>query len=148
MGSIGELYTRYREPIMYVIMGGLTTVVSWVSYYLLAGLLHLEPNTSNILSWLFAVLFAFVVNKWVVFQSMGRDLRTVSRELLTFFSSRIFTGIVAWILFPILMMIGADQIITQTVGMDAKVITSIVEIVLNWVLSKYLVFRKSNDVSE
>ncbi len=148
MGSIEELYAKYREPIMYVVMGGLTTVVSWVSYYLLAGPLVLEPNTSNILSWLFAVLFAFVVNKWVVFQSMGRDLRTIARELLAFFSSRIFTGIVAWVLFPVLIMIGADQIFTQTVGMDAKVITSIVEIVLNWVLSKYLVFRKGSDRSE
>ena len=143
MDSEEGLFARYREAIMYVLMGGLTTVVSWFSYYILAGALNLEPNASNILSWILAVSFAFVVNKWIVFQSMDSGIRTVGREFVAFFSSRIFTGIVAWVLFPVLIYIGMDQIVTQTVGMDAKVITSLVEIALNWVLSKYFVFKKT-----
>ena len=155
MGKISYLMMVHRETIMYVIMGGFTTLVTWASY---AGFVHfgVSEEVSNVLSWVCGVVFAFVVNKWLVFESRSTDPRTILRELGFFFSSRIFTGVVAIILFPILndvVGLGAIDInfgflesILGTDGMISKIITSLVEIVLNWVFSKYVVF-KSRQIS-
>ena len=141
MGKISDLMTTYREAIAYVFFGGLTTIVGWVAYALFVNI-GIELNLSNILSWVCGVTFAFVVNKWFVFQSKSVEKKTVLRELGSFFGSRIFTGVIAWVLFPILLWAGIDQTFFGTEGFIAKVITSIIEIILNWVLSKYFVFKK------
>ena len=141
MGKISDLMTNYREAIAYVFFGGLTTIVGWVAYALFVNI-GIELNLSNILSWVCGVTFAFVVNKWFVFQSKSVEKKTVLRELGSFFGSRIFTGVIAWVLFPILLWAGIDQTFFGTEGFIAKVITSIIEIILNWVLSKYFVFKK------
>jgi len=148
MGAAKDIFTKYREIIMYAIMGFATTFVCWGSYFLFTDILDFELNVSNILSWLVAVLFAFVVNKWYVFEAKCLDFRTVATELIAFIGSRIFTGIIAWILFPVLLFFGFDTFIIDTPGFLAKVLTSIIEIVLNWVLSKYVVFRKKKVVEE
>ena len=158
MDKVVDAMKAHREGILYVFWGAFTTVVTLLSYMLFVRVFHVDPNISNILSWVCGVTFAFVVNKWLVFESKRIDIRTVIRELGFFFSSRIFTGIVAFILFPILnewMGLGAIyidfgflNIIMGTSGMLAKIITSIVEIVLNWVLSKYVVFKKNVAIDE
>ncbi len=146
MGVAKDLFTKYREIIMYVIMGVATTFVCWGSYFLFTDFLHFELNVANILSWLVAVLFAFVVNKWYVFEAKSLALKTVAKELAAFIGSRIFTGIIAWILFPILLYFGIDTFIVDTPGFLAKIITSIIEIILNWVFSKYFVFKKKKEI--
>ena len=65
-----------------------------------------------------------------------------------FYLARIFTGVVAWVLFPILLWIGMDQSILGTEGFLAKIVVSVIEIALNWVLSKYIIFKKDNLVPE
>jgi putative flippase GtrA len=141
MGFINDMLTRYREAILYVICGGFTTLVTWFSYavFVWAGL---ELNASNILSWICGVSFAFVVNKWIVFESKSLEHGTVLKELGLFVGARIFTGVIAWVLFPILLWIGLDQVILGTEGLLAKIIVSVIEIVLNWIFSKYMIFTK------
>ncbi len=148
MGKIGNLMMIHREAIMYVLFGGFTTLVTWGTYFIFANWCSIEINLSNILSWVCGVLFAFVVNKWFVFQSRSNKANVVVRELGFFIGARIFTGIVAWVLFPILLFIGLDQMILNTPGMVAKIIVSVVEIALNWIFSKYLVFAHKNKVKE
>ena len=140
MGKISYLMMVHREAIMYVIVGGFTTLVTWASY---AGFVHfgVSEEVSNVLSWVCGVVFAFIVNKWIVFNSKTLKPKEVAREVVFFFGSRIFTLVVAVIAFPVLIDIGFDQELFGTPGMVAKIITSVIEIVLNWVLSKYLVFR-------
>lgn len=148
MGVAKDLFVRYREIIMYLIVGGATTVINWGSYYLFTDFLSFELNVANITSWIISVTFAFFTNKLYVFQSRHLDLKTMTKEFSAFVGSRIFTGIIAWILFPILLYLGIDRFIIETPGMLAKIITSVVEIVLNWVLSKYFVFRKKPEQTE
>ncbi|MBR1452282.1 MAG: GtrA family protein [Candidatus Methanomethylophilaceae archaeon] len=143
-----DLFVRYREIIMYLIVGGATTVINWGSYYLFTDFLSFELNIANITSWIISVTFAFFTNKLYVFQSKHLDMKTMTKEFSAFVGSRIFTGIIAWILFPILLYLGIDRFIIETPGMLAKIITSVVEIVLNWVLSKYFVFRKKPEQTE
>lgn len=155
MGKLGDLFNVHREVILYVFWGAFTTVVTLLSYTAFVRLLGIDPNISNILSWVCGVVFAFVVNKWLVFESKSTDLRTVTRELGFFFSSRIFTGVVAALLFPFLnITLGFNAIIIDidflepilgTDGMFSKIITSLVEIALNWVLSKYVVFKSKKN---
>ena len=141
MVSIKELWTRYEEAIRYVFFGGLTVLVSWGSYALFV-MLGIDPNISNALSWLCAVLFAFVVNKYWVFMSKDSSARKLATEFVQFFGSRVFTGIIAIVLFPALTYIGVDQSMFGIENMLTRLIVSVVEITLNYVFSKYLVFRK------
>ena len=148
MGVAKDLFLRYREIIMYLIVGGATTVINWGAYYVFTDFLHFELNIANISSWIVSVVFAFFTNKLYVFESKNLDMRTVAKELSAFVGSRIFTGIIAWVLFPVLLYLGIDTFIIDTPGLLAKIITSVIEIALNWVLSKYFVFRKKPENTE
>jgi putative flippase GtrA len=146
MGFIQDMLTKHREAILYLVFGGFTTLVSWFSYAAFVWV-GLELNVSNILSWFCAVLFAFVVNKWFVFESKSLENKTVAKEIVLFFGARIFTGVLSWILFPILLWIGLDQTLLGTEGLIAKIIVTIVEIALNWVFSKYMIFKKKEQTA-
>ena len=143
-----DLYHKYREPIDYVFYGGLTTVVCWFSYMLFIWL-GIEANLSNILSWIAGVTFAFVVNKWFVFRNRSTSPKVVLTELVSFFGARIFTGIVAAVLFYLMHDIwGMNQVFMGTEGLHVKIITSVIEIALNYIFSKYMVFRENNGKKE
>ena len=138
--TIGEFMTRHRELISYAFWGVATTLVSLGTY---AVFVHFSINSSisNILSWICGVAFAFVTNKLFVFRSKSLERNVVVKEGSLFVGSRIFTGVVAWVLFPVLLWIGLDQDFLGFENMWTKIVTSIVEISLNWVLSKHLVFK-------
>lgn len=143
--GLKELYNEHKEAVLYVFFGALTTVVSLATYSLFVWI-GIELFFSNILSWMCGVLFAFVVNKWFVFSSKSIETTTVVKELGSFFSARIITGVLAWILFPILCAVGLGGTFLNTEGMPAKIVTSILEIVMNWLFSKYWVFRKKEKI--
>ena len=124
-------FREHKEVILYLIFGVLTTVVNWLAYAAFVWI-GLDINVSNILSWIVGVSFAFVVNK----------CRKVIKEFGSFVGARIFTGIIAILLFPLLYNIGLNQSLFGTDGFLAKIVTSVIEIVLNWIFSKYLIFKK------
>ena len=134
-------FREHKEVILYLIFGVLTTVVNWLAYAAFVWI-GLDINVSNILSWIVGVSFAFVVNKWYVFESRSLDSRKVIKEFCSFVGARIFTGIIAILLFPLLYNIGLNQSLFGTDGFLAKIVTSVIEIVLNWIFSKYLIFKK------
>lgn len=140
-GFVVRMYKKYEELIKYGIFGVLTTIVSWGTYAIFVKL-GIEINCSNILSWVCGVTFAFITNKWFVFKSKTFDKKILFKEITTFLSSRIGTGIIAIVLFPILYNMGMNGEFLGTDGFLAKITTSVIEIILNWVLSKYLVFNK------
>ncbi len=148
MGFIGDMLTKHREAILYVVCGGFTTLVSWGSYAVFEWC-GLDLNLSNILSWVCGVLFAFVVNKWIVFESRSTAKGTIAREISLFFGARIVTGVIAILLFPALIAVfdatGIDDSLFGTDGMVVRIITSIIEIVLNYVFSKYMVFTHAHE---
>lgn len=148
MTWISDMMTRYREGILYVVCGGFTVLVSWATYALFVWL-GLDLNVSNILSWVCGVSFAFVVNKWIVFLSHSTSKTVLTKEISSFFFLRIVTGVIAIVLFPILCDIGLQMSFLGTEGFVAKIIVSVVEIVLNYVASKFVVFnkRKSEEVA-
>ena len=133
-----ELYLKYREIISYLIVGGLTTVVSLVTYYACV-LTALDPNhpvqlqCANILSWIAAVAFAYVTNRRFVFRSRNKHML---REAGAFVASRVGTLVMEMALMFIMVTLGGlnDKI--------AKLAVQVVVTVANYVLSKFFVFHK------
>ena len=90
--SLSALFSRYKRGIRYLIAGGLTTVISLGSFMLFDRLLGQDRFLiTNVISWILAVLFAFFVNKYWVFESKSSDRRTLLPELLSFFGARLLS---------------------------------------------------------
>ena len=141
MEKIKALIVKYKEILLYLVFGGLTTCVSWGSYALFV-LVGLPVTPANALSWICAVLFAFVTNKLFVFESRSWALASTLREAGEFFGARILTGLLTLVGVPFLIRIGLDQPIFGVEGMLAKVTMSVIEVLLNYVASKLVIFRK------
>lgn len=124
-----------------MLFGAGTTLISWGSYALFISLC-LSVTISNALSWVCAVLFAFVTNKLFVFSSRSWRLATLLREAGEFFTTRAATGVLTLLGVPILMRLGLDQSLFGIEGMLAKIVMSVLEIVINYVVSKLIIFKK------
>ena len=148
MNILKRLWDKYRTFIVYMVFGLMATLLETFLYWLFYEVIGLRNMVSTVIAIIITITFAFFTNKLYVFQSKHLDMKTMTKEFSAFVGSRIFTGIIAWILFPILLYLGIDRFIIETPGMLAKIITSVVEIVLNWVLSKYFVFRKKPEQTE
>ncbi len=136
------LYRKYREIVNYLFFGGLTTLVSWVTYALGVGALKMGVTPANVFSWVCAVSFAFVTNKLWVFQSKSWAWPGWLKEAGSFVAGRLFSGAVELGGLPLLMRLGLDQPLFGVEGFAAKVVISIVVIILNYIISKLFVFRK------
>ena len=138
MKKIKELYYKYEEIISYLIVGGLTTVVSLATYYLLVYTIlnpkeAVELQIANIISWIASVTFAYFTNRKYVFKTKEK---ISFNEGINFYLSRVST-----LLLDMLMM----YIFVSVLRFDDKIIKLIVQIiviVLNYVLSKFIVFKK------
>lgn len=135
IAKIKNLFHKYYEIISYVFFGGLTTVVSWIFYYLPL-FLGVDYRISKVISWVAAVVFAFFVNKHWVFLDKDYSMKALLRQGGEFFASRIATGVVEFGL--TVFLVEVTKISDKIVPIPVAVIT----IILNYVLSKLLVFRK------
>lgn len=140
--KVKDLVKKHWEVLSYLFFGGCTTLVSWVTYVLFVGTLSMSLMPGKILSWFCSVTFAFVTNKLWVFRSKAVDGGTLLRETVEFFGSRVATGVVEVLGLPLLMKIGLDQALFGVEGFAANIVVCIVVIVLNYLVSKFLVFRK------
>ncbi|MGN0353863.1 MAG: GtrA family protein [Muricoprocola sp.] len=145
---IEKIFVKHGEMISYLFWGAMTTVVSWGSYALffrsLGGILTVSSavTAANVLSWLCAILFAFAVNKQWVFRSRSWKRKIWWPEFVKFVSSRIVTGILEIAGVPLLVKMGLDFRIMGIDGMLAKIMVSVVVVILNYFFGKFLVFRK------
>ena len=86
-----KILFKYKQFLLYALFGGLTFVVSVMSYGFFCTLLAFNELFSNLLSWILAVSFAFFTNRIWVFQSPTNTSREFFHQLLKFFSSRLAT---------------------------------------------------------
>lgn len=136
-----ELFNKYKEIIMYLIFGVLTTVISLIVYYALTYTI-LNPNNSiylqiaNILSWIAGVLFAYFTNRKYVFESKNENKL---KEFTSFVGARVTTLILDMLIMGVgvSLLHGNDKIL--------KLISQVLVIVGNYVLSKLIVFKKKNN---
>lgn len=137
-----QIIKKYREIISYLFLGVATTLVNWAIYAISIKATGGALTISNAISWLGAVTFAFVVNKLFVFQSKSFRGMDVLKEIILFFGSRILTGILEIFLPGILYRIGLNQSILGIEGFMAKIAVSVAVIVLNYIFSKLIIFKK------
>ena len=137
-----ELYGKYRELIVYFIVGCLTTLVSWVVYAAGVEVLHWSVAVSNAVSWIAAVAFAYVANKIWVFGSYSWKIRFVLHEAALFVGARILTGLFEIAAVPLLVRLGMDWRFMGVRGMWAKILVSAIVMILNYVFSKLIVFKE------
>ena len=139
---IKRLFSKYKQILLYLFFGVTTTVVNWCVYAPLHNLLHLDMTLSNTLAWLGAVLYAFVTNKRFVFESRTTTGKTLLIEGAKFFGARVFSGVLEILLPTALFAAGLTQDLFGIKVGVAKAVVSVLIIVLNYLLSKFLVFRK------
>ena len=136
-----ERYEKYREIIVYLITGVLTTILNWACYGLGVSVFHWPVFVSNLIAWIAAVIFAYVTNKIYVFRSRNWNPGFVVREAAMFTSGRIVTGVFEIVAVPLLVSLGLRQPVFGVEGMFAKVLVSVIVTILNYVFSKMIVFR-------
>ena len=107
--------------------------------------LALSPTVGNVIAWLGSVLFAFVTNKLFVFESKSLAPTVLLKEGSTFFASRLVSGVLDIGLFELLMWAGLNGTMFGSEGFFAKILVNVVVIIVNYVLSKLIVFRKKKD---
>ena len=133
---IVALVKRHWDILAYLFFGVLTTVVNYVVYLPCYNLLGLSAAVSNGIAWVVAVAFAYLTNKPFVFQSHDWSWKTVGPELAKFVGCRVGSGLTETvILFLTVDMLGFN-------GNIWKLLTSVIVVVLNYVGSKLLVFKK------
>mgnify|MGYP000743188305 FL=1 len=132
---------KYKKLILYILFGGMTTILNWI-VYAIGVKLQLGITISNILAWSIAVFFAFITNKLFVFESKILKLRVIFNEFIKFVGARILTGVIEIGGLPLLYYLGMNQQLFGIDGFIAKIMISIIVMVLNYVFSQVLVFKK------
>ena len=133
-----ELLIKYKELIRYLIVGGLTTLISLGTYFIcvwtfLNPEVAVELQLANIISWCAAVVFAYVANRIYVFESKNNN---ILREIFLFFTARVGSLVLDMgIMFIGVTMMGINDTIV-------KLVAQVAVVVANYVLSKLIVFRK------
>lgn len=129
------LYEKYKEVLLYILFGGVSTVVSIGSFVLCDTVLGINELVANVISWVLAVSTAYATNRTWVFGSEATG-RAFWKEMVSFFSGRVLTLLmeeaillvfVTWLDFP---------------GTWVKLAAQIAVLVGNYFLSKLIIFKK------
>lgn len=130
-------YLAHKEVLLYVLFGGLTTVISILSFTLAYEFCVINEHIANIMSWILAVTFAFITNRTWVFKGSADNNATVFKQALSFYAGRVFTLLVEEVVvFVFITWLGFSALLV-------KVATQAIVLILNYVISKYYVFNKS-----
>ena len=132
--TLRPLCLKYQEYISYLVFGVLTTLVNLIIFYVLERLINYLM--ANVIAWIGAVVFAYVVNKLFVFESDRRDIRGLLFEISTFFAARLLSlGLEEGILFLFVTQLGYGARIV-------KLFAQILVVIFNYLASKLVTFRK------
>lgn len=161
---LGKLVDKFftREIITYIIFGVLTTAVNLVTFYIFkkmfisigwdgvfnkllgsAGwdkaLELLGSGTdyldATVIAWTVAVIFAFVTNKLIVFESKSWKPAVAGKEFVGFIGARLFSLLVELVfMFVMVTLLKWNDFV-------AKLIVQVIVVILNYVFSKLLIFK-------
>lgn len=142
INKIKSLVKKYREIIVYLVFGVLTTAVNWLVYSVLVKHFSLSINLSNTTAWFAAVIFAFITNKIWVFGSRKSNFKVLLKEFWLFFAARILSGVFEIGGLNLAVRLGFDQTLFGVKAFLPKIIISFVVVILNYIFSKLIVFKK------
>ena len=136
LNQFRSLWEKYRSILIYLIFGVLTTAVNYLVYIPCLKLLGLSASVSNVIAWCVAVLFAFLTNKPFVFESKEWSVKTVVPEFTKFVGTRVASGLMETVI-----LMGAVDMLGWN-GVTWKLVTNVIVVILNYIDSKLLVFRR------
>lgn len=128
--------SNYNEGVTYIIFGILTTLLNFLLYFILTETTGIGAVTSNIIATAASIIFAYITNKIFVFNSKTNSIKETFVELIKFIFARILTGI----LDTIMIYVGVD--VLKANNFLVKTVACIIVIVLNYILSKIIIFSK------
>ena len=140
-----ELYKKHEEIIVYLIVGGMTTVVSWAAKFIANALLFdntmyptpVENLVLSTINWTAGVIFAYFTNRRFVFKSK----KPMREEAPKFVLSRVATWILDAVVMQIFTAVGMNLVI-------GTVISAVLVVIANYVFSKLFVFQKNAEEKE
>ena len=127
------------ETVSYIICGFLTTAVDFAVYALLRQI-EIGVGLSQAMSWLAAVLFAYVVNKLIVFKNYDLRPSYLMKEAGAFLMTRGISGVAVWLLMVVMVALGEGRGFLYE--MFCKMVSSAVNLVANYIFSKLWIFKK------
>ena len=136
MKPFRPFWTAHREVLLYLFFGGLTTVVSILTFALFTVKMGMDPLWGNVLSWIFAVLFAYLTNRTWVFSDKADTRSGIAREMASFFGGRLATlGMEELLILIFITWLGFPPMLV-------KIAAQVAVIVANYFFSKFFVFKK------
>lgn len=150
MKIMKKLITEYKQQIIYIFFGVLTTAVNISVFHLFKMILGENHYLfSNIIAWFCSVAFAYFTNKIWVFDSKSWEKKVLISEVSSFVSARVLSFIIEEVGLYLLVDIMSMKTITLNVfGLDiygsliAKILLAVIVVILNYIFSKFIVFRK------
>ncbi len=135
LNKFTKCFDKYKEIIMYIIFGVLTTVVNFAVYLQMNRIWHQDELLSNAVAWIISVLFAYITNKLYVFENRCYSWSYMIRELSKFIFARLTSGVVdMFILWLGVYQLGIYDIIV-------KIFIGIFIVILNYLMSKFWIFN-------
>ena len=129
-------YKKNKEPLLYLLFGTLTTIVSILTFAFFTFVFDINELTSNVLSWILSVAFAYISNKIWVFDAKTKTFAELLRQIVSFFGSRLLTlGIEELIMLIFVIWLDFGSMII-------KIIAQVIVIALNYFTSKLWIFKK------
>ena len=153
MMKIKNLIIKHKEILLYAFFGLLTTLVNFISYYILetaCGNSNYSYLYNNLIAWLISVIFAYVTNKHYVFKSKNWSAKIVTKELAEFFGARVFSFLIEelglFLLVDCLAMSAIDieiLFVNITGDLIAKLLLAVIVVIMNYFFSKFFIFKKN-----
>ncbi|MDU1032945.1 GtrA family protein [Clostridium sp.] len=135
--KILEMTKKYKETILYLIFGVLSTVVNIVTYVFFGRVVGLNYLVANLIAWIMAVFFAYITNKFWVFGSKEIKFNYVLKEISSFVGCRLFSGgIEMLIMFIMISVLNINDFVV-------KIVTNVIVVILNYIFSKLVIFRNN-----
>ena len=133
-------YKKYKDILLYLFFGVLTTLVNFVVFFLLGEkVAGLNVHIANSVAWVAGVAFAYVTNRTWVFKEHADTRDGIIKEVLSFTGGRLFTyGFEEAMLLIFVTWLKFDEVII-------KIIAAVGVVVLNYIISKVIVFRKGKN---
>lgn len=150
MTKIKEMVLKYKELLLYLVFGVLTTLVNFAVFWVFTKILGEELYLiNNAIAWVAGVAFAFVTNKLFVFESKSWGVKTIGKELPEFVGARLFSFGVEeggmWLLVDILHFNEKSLTLfgfTISGQIIAKLALAVIVVILNYFFSKFIIFKK------
>jgi putative flippase GtrA len=139
---VGFMKKLSGEIVLYTVFGVLTTLVNFLVYIVSAHIFDVQIIIATGIAWIASVIFAYITNMRHVFRFKPRSRSQLVMSFLEFVSTRAFSAFIdmglMWIMAYALSL---NDIIS-------KISANAVVVVLNYVLSKFFVFRKKDEAND